>query len=225
LPLRCLSVCGRILDSISTKEKMMKPSSLALLVALASSLLAAQAETNSTEKITQQEVVEAALYGKIETVKKALDQGYKVDERDPEKRTALMFAAFNGQTELVKILIKAGADVNAQDKTGTSPLMFAASAPKGIDTVKVLLEAKAKINMVDTNEHFSALMWAAAEGQAENVKFLLSKGADLSLQDIDGDTAESFAAKAGHTDVAQILKEAAAIIEEKKKAATEQPKE
>ena len=192
------------------------------MAALASSLLAAQAQSNSTEKITQQEIVEAALYGKVDTVKKALDQGYKVDERDAEKRTALMYAAFNGQTELVKIMIKAGADVNAQDKIGTSPLMFAASAPGAVETVKVLLEAKAEINMVDSNEHFSALMWAAAEGQAESVKFLLSKGADLTLQDIDGDTAESFAAKAGHTAVAQILKEAAAKKEE---AATGQTKE
>ncbi|MDF7801833.1 ankyrin repeat domain-containing protein [Pontiellaceae bacterium B1224] len=199
----------------------MKPSMLALMVILASCLLSAQAQTNSTEKITQQEVAEAALYGKNEIVKKAMEQGYKVDSRDPEKRTALMFAAFNGQTETVKILIKAGADANAQDNIGTTPLMFAASAPNAVETVTVLLEAKAKINMVDNNEHFSALMWAAAEGQADNVKLLLSKGADLSLQDVDGDTAESFAAKAGHTAVAQILKDAAA-----KKAETEdKPKE
>ena len=55
----------------------------------------------------------------------------------------------------------------------------------------------------------AALMWAAAEGQPENVKLLLSKGADLTLEDIDGDTAESFAAKASHTTCMEILKDAA----------------
>ena len=95
--------------------------------------------------------------------------------------------------------------------------MFAASAPGGAAVIQLLLDAGAKINKVDTNEHFSALMWAAAEGQPENVKLLLAKGADLSLQDVDGDTAESFAAKAGHTAVAEILKAAAPKKEDLKK--------
>ncbi|WP_372807441.1 ankyrin repeat domain-containing protein [Pontiella sp.] len=179
-------------------------------VAMASALLNVNAETtNQVAAITQQEVVEAALYGKIDVVEKALAQGYAVNARDPENRTVLMYAAFNGQTDVIKKLIDAKADVNAQDNIGTSPLMFAASAPNGAASVQVLLDAGAKINMVDNNEHFSALMWAAAEGQAENVKLLLANKADATLQDVDGDTAESFAAKAGHYDVVRILKAAA----------------
>ncbi len=170
--------------------------------------------------ISQQEVVEAALYGKTNTVEQALTEGYKTDTRDPENRTLLMYAAFNGQTEIVKMLIKAGADVNAQDKTGTSALMFAASAPGGAKTIQILLDAGAKINAIDSNEHFTALMWAAAEGQAENVKLLLKHKADATLKDVDGDTAESFAAKAGHAKVVKILQEAAA-----KKPQPEKPKE
>ena len=171
--------------------------------------LAANAQTsNKVETVTQQEVAEAALYGKADVVKKAIAQGYKPDTRDPENRTALMFAAFNGQAEIVRLLIDAGADVNAQDRVGTSPLMFAASSPS-TETVTVLLEAGASINMVDNNEHFSALMWAAAEGQTENVKLLLKHKADTTLKDIDGDTAQSFAAKAGHMNVVKILQDAA----------------
>ncbi len=159
---------------------------------------------HAQEIISQQEVVEAALQGKIATIEVALGQGYKPDTRDPENRTALMYAAFNGHTESATKLIAAGADVNLQDKTGTSALMFAASGPS-TETVLLLLEQGAKINMIDNNEHFTALMWAAAEGQPKNVKLLLQRGADATLEDVDGDTAETFATKAGHTAVVKIL--------------------
>lgn len=188
-----------------------------VLILAALTAMASSAETNSTrvvEVISAQEVNEASLYGKKEIIETAIKQGFDVNTADPDKRTALMYAAYNGQTEIVKLLIDAKATVDAQDTTGTTPLMFAASAPNGKDSVILLLEAGAKINLVDNNEHFTALMWAAAEGQAENVKLLLEKGADLTLTDIDGDTAESFAAKAGHTAVAQILKEAVAKQEQ-----------
>ncbi len=157
--------------------------------------------------ISQQEVVEAVLAGKIEIVEKALEQGYKVDARASENRTALMYAAFNGHTNVVKKLIGAGADVNARDSTGSTALMFAASGPNA-NAVKLLLDSGAKINMVDSNEHFTALMWAAAEGQAEVVTLLLKHKADATLKDVDGDTAESFAAQKGHTAVVKILQEA-----------------
>ena len=103
--------------------------------------------------IPPQEVIEAALYGKIDTIEKALAEGYKPDTRDPENRTALM--------------------------------------------------------------------WAAAEGQIKNVKLLLKHKADVSLKDVDGDTAESFAAQKGHTAIVKILQEAApkkAKTKEEKKA-------
>lgn len=177
------------------------------------------ASTNNVGMITQQEMVEAALYGKADTIDQGLKQGIDINQADAEKRTVLMFAAFNGQTAIVKKLIDAGAEVNAQDQIGTSALMFAASGPSS-ETVQVLLDAGAKINMVDNNEHFSALMWAAAEGQADNVKLLLKNGADTSLKDIDGDSAASFASKAGHTQVVEILNATAETDSEKKDAET-----
>lgn len=181
-----------------------------LLIAalIGTSCLNALSSTNTVETIPQQELVEAALYGKADIVEKAIKQGIDINKGDAENRTVLMYAAFNGHSAIVKSLIAAGADVNAQDKTGTSALMFAASGTS-TETVQLLLDAGAKINMVDSNEHFSALMWAAAEGQPENVKLLLKNGADITLQDTDGDTAESFASKAGHTAVVEILKTAA----------------
>jgi len=176
------------------------------ITSIALTVLNAQAEdvAKKSTPIPQQEVIEAALYGKIETLDKALANGYQVNARDPENRTVLMYAAFNGQTKIVQKLIGAGAEVNAQDKTGSTALMFAASGPYA-ETVQLLLDNGAEINRVDSTEHFSALMWAAAEGQSEVVELLLKNGADPSLKDVDSDTAESFAAKNGHAAVVKIL--------------------
>jgi len=181
-----------------------------MAIALTTLCLSTFAEEEPVKKpapISQQEVIEASLYGKIDVVEKALEQGFDLTSRDPENRTVLMYAAFNGQTAIVKKLIEAGSDVNAQDKLGSSALMFAASGPY-TETVQLLLDSGAQINMVDSNEHFSALMWAAAEGQAEVVKLLLENKADTTLEDVDNDTAESFAAKNNHTAVVKILQEA-----------------
>ncbi|VGO21704.1 ankyrin repeat domain-containing protein [Pontiella sulfatireligans] len=198
-------------------------------VLLAGTLFSARAEEAvlKAAPITQQEVIEAALYGKLDTINKALAQGYTADARDPENRTALMYAAFNGQTAVVAKLLDVGADINAQDNTGSTALMFASSGPYS-ETVQLLLDRGAKINMVDNNEHFSALMWAAAEGQASVVELLLKNKADTTLQDVDGDTAESFAAKAKHYDVVKILKAASPKKKEAaapKKLETEQKAE
>lgn len=193
-------------------------------ILLSSALLTSYAEeaTQKKDAFTPQEIVEAALYGKLETIEKAQAHGYKPDTRDAEDRTALMYAAFNGHAKVVQALIAAGTDINAQDPIGTSPLMFAASGPSP-ETVQLLINAGAQINMVDNTEHFSALMWAAAEGQVENVKLLLKHNADITLKDVDGDTAESFAAKAGHTAIVEVLQAAAEEKGAKQKVAT--PKE
>lgn len=188
--------------------------SLIMSTLMIPALALAETTTNLVATIPTQEVMNAALEGKVDIVEKALSQGFKPDVRDSQNRTALMYAAFNNQTAIIKALIAAKANVNLQDSIGTSVLMFAASGP-GSESIQLLLDAGAQINMVDTNEHFSALMWAAAEGQLDNVKLLLKYNADTTLKDVDGDTAESFAAKAGHTNVVTILHAAAPKTEAK----------
>ncbi len=186
-------------------KKTIRMTTVLLVLACA---VSAEEPTKPMKPIPQKEIIEAALGGNLAIVEKALAQGYQPDSPDPEGRTILMYAAFNGQTNVVAMLLTAGANVNAQDKLGSTALMFAASGPFA-STVQLLLDHGAKINTVDHNEHWSALMWAAAEGQAEVVELLLKNGADPSLKEVDGDTAESFAAKNGHTAVLKILQAAA----------------
>jgi ankyrin repeat protein len=150
------------------------------------------------------EFFEAALNGEIVAVKAAIKSGVDVNTQNADKRTAIMLAAFNGHTDTVKLLIENGADVNTIEGNGRTSLMFAASGDNA-ETVKLLLDNNAKVDVTDNVENFTAFMFAAAEGQLENVKLLLEYNADWKMVDVDGDSARTFAANNGHSDVVEFI--------------------
>jgi len=147
---------------------------------------------------------ESALGGMLQNVVQLIQAGVNVNAPDSAGRTSLMFAAFNGHTDIVRILLDTGAETEMMDSTGRTALIYCSTGPFP-ETVELLLERDAGINVADNDENFTALMYAAAEGNLEVVKILLEHGADKTMQDIDGDNAESFARQAGHTAVADFL--------------------
>ena len=165
-----------------------------------------QKEQQVHSPISDQAVRDAALEGKINTLRRAIEQGLNVNAVDSDGRTALMLAAFNGHTEGVKLMLEHNARVDDRDATRRTALIYAASGPNH-ETIRVLLEAGADVDAVDNVEGWSALMFAAAEGHLEVVRALLSRHADVSLSDVDGDTARDFAAKNGHQAIAALLGE------------------
>jgi ankyrin repeat protein len=159
-------------------------------------------------KSATQAFFDAALNGDIQTIESELADGVDVNATslNGQSQTALMLAAFNGYTKLVEMLNARGGKVNALDVTSRTALMYCCSGPFS-ETTQLLLDKGAEVNFIDNNEKWTALMFAAAEGQVENVKLLLEHGADYKLKDIDGDTAASFAAKNGHSQVAKMIEE------------------
>ena len=147
---------------------------------------------------------QAAHDGELEQVKTYMKQGVNFNAVDEGGQTALMFASFNGHSEIVLLLIEAGAVIDQRDNLGRTALLYGATGPFP-ETIKILLDRGADPNLVDSDEHFSPLMHAAAEGHLEVVKVLIAYEADLSLRDVDGDDAASFAAQAGHMQVAEYL--------------------
>lgn len=148
---------------------------------------------------------EACLEGKIEQVEQFIQNGMDVQSIDQDGRSGLMLACFNGHIEIVRKLLEEGSKINRTDNMGRTALMYASTGhyPK---TVELLLSKGADPNLVDNDEGFTALMFAGAEGNIKVVSLLLEHGADPSLKDKDGDTAESFARKNGHTEVADLIK-------------------
>lgn len=89
-----------------------------------------------------------------EHIKKLLDAGADVNERNPSSMTALMYAAFRpkyNEGNVVGMLMEYGAEVNAKDRYGMTALTYAADAPFSETisreyTVKILLENEADVS-------------------------------------------------------------------------------
>jgi ankyrin repeat protein len=117
--------------------------------------------------------------------------------------------------EVIRSSIRSGANLDEPDSWGT-PLALAVA--KGADfTVKLLLEAGADIEAATSSlaggEHPLHIA-AKRESGASTVKLLISRGAQLNARDKDGRTPLIIAVVAGNIDVAQVLLDAGANIEE-----------
>ncbi len=109
----------------------------------------------------------AAEKGHIDIVQYLLEQGAKIDARDKDGRTPLMWTVSKDKDaeEMIKLLLAKGADINATSKMGATALMEAlktapcttqSSGPvlhrclPALSTLKLLLEKGADINKQDS---------------------------------------------------------------------------
>jgi len=165
---------------------------------------------NVTEKSTLNEpgpLMAAAMGGQADVVTFLLDKGFKVDERNEQRQTALMVAAAAGQAEVVKVLLDRGANINAQDAHRRTALNHAVSVGRGhVEVVKVLLEKGADIEVRDDPADRTILMHAAQSGHLAVVKLLLDKGAQAKARDHSGKTALDLASGKEIEEIEKVLK-------------------
>ena len=82
----------------------------------------------------------------IESVKKHLESGVKVNAKDKIKGTPLHYAAAYGNMNIVELLITSGADLNAKDNEGKTTLHYAAINGRKL-VVEFLVENGAVVNV------------------------------------------------------------------------------
>lgn len=115
-------------------------------------------------------LVAAAERGDLATLRRLLDAGAAVDQRDARGRSALLAATHADQLEAARELLRRGADPNVQDTIQDSALLYAGARGR-LEILKLLLP---RADFTRFNRYGgTALIPAAHHGHVETVRELL----------------------------------------------------
>ena len=145
---------------------------LLLLPAVACAVLLAACDSGHSEQPSPTRgLVEAAGAGRLEAVRRLLDEGADVDVRDSRGRTAVTAAAMGEHVSVVRALVEAGADVDLQDEDRNNPLLLCGEN----GNVALLREVlRASPDLSATNRYGgTALIPASDRGHVGMVRALL----------------------------------------------------
>ena len=119
----------------------------------------------------------AAGRGDPAALRRLLDAGANVNERDARGRNAVLAATQGGHVEAARLLISRGADVNAQDDIRDSAFLLAGASGHA-EIVRLALAAGADLKL--TNRFGgTALIPACHHGHVETVRVLLGSAIDV----------------------------------------------
>eukprot|EP00927_Polykrikos_kofoidii_P084751 TRINITY_DN9024_c0_g1_i1.p1 TRINITY_DN9024_c0_g1~~TRINITY_DN9024_c0_g1_i1.p1 ORF type:complete len:1293 (+),score=335.19 TRINITY_DN9024_c0_g1_i1:146-3880(+) len=185
--------------------------------------------SQSSSKIKQ--VLEASRSGNLDAIKKIIDGRGSViskfqtkpnlDCSDIRGKTPLIYAAAFGNRHVVEYLLIKQVDVNQSDDTQKSAMHHASKQGKRLreessgndfaqaDIVNLLIQAKAFVEARDHNG-CTALMFAVANGSEAVVRSLIAAYANVNVKDFEGQTPMNYALTFGHSNLAQLLKDAGA---------------
>jgi ankyrin repeat protein len=135
-----------------------------------------------------------------------LDKGANPNQATRGGVTPILFTR---DASVVTLLLARGADVKARSKVGETALMDAA-ARGDLAAAKLLVERGADVNAVDHRGYTALILAAQYDRDAVGlIRLLLNRGADITAT-AEGETALSWAAKRGETEVTRMLRAAAA---------------
>ncbi len=160
-----------------------------MLIEAGANLDQANQNTYYLEVSKKSPLTAAIAKGRIELIKLLIAFKAKLNARDGNSNTPLVYAIEEGQFGIAKMLIEAGADPNTANKSkfihsfkfyDKSPLIAAVEA-ENKELVELLLDRGANINQSSNAK--APLTTAIRTGNTEIADLLLARGADLSRID------------------------------------------
>jgi len=169
--------------------------------ALLDRLIAAGADPNAPlTRSGDTALMIASRTGKVDAVRVLLDKGAKVNAQETwGGTTALMWAVSEKHPEVARLLVERGADVNARSYYVPS------ASGRGFEGTTPVAEKPGKDFEEFASGWLTPLMFAARENGLESARLLVKAGADINAQSGDGKDALSLALFDGSYDVAELL--------------------
>ncbi|HEX4999828.1 MAG TPA: ankyrin repeat domain-containing protein [Terriglobia bacterium] len=198
--------------SAATREGVM-PMQLAALngsAAMLEKLIKAGADVNAPlTSSLDTALMMASRAGKADAVKILLDHGARTDAKETwGDTTALMWAVNEGNHAVVRLLIERGADVNARSK-------FVPSANgRGFEGATPTAARSNQAAEDNASGLLTPLLFAARQGDLESARLLVAAGAEVNVRDGDGKNALALAIFNGGYDVASLLIDHGANVNE-----------
>lgn len=173
-------------------------------VGIAKFLLAKGADVKIKNGQNMPVIVAALMSGSTELIGLILDAGQDVNENIEGDMKLIHGAAVFGDPEVVKTLIDRGADIDAVAENRITP-MYIAVFSGNTDLVELFLSHGIDIGFREKPTGRSLLHMAVLQGIGRMVGLLIDKGCDLNARDKNGKTPFQYAAKYGHTGIADLL--------------------
>lgn len=142
-------------------------------------------------------LMQAARFGDVPGIGKYLAEGYGINDKTKQGKTALIIASAEGHAKAIEALLDAGADIRAQDNNGATALMVAATAGHA-EATRVLLARGADITIKD-HDGGTAILNAVFFGYHDATAELL-KYKDA-IEPADLNEVVLIAAGMGHVDI------------------------
>ncbi len=120
----------------------------------------------------------AAKARNFQLMKRLVESGADVNEKDDHNTTVLHYAARFGSLEMVKYLVEHGAVVTTEHKKGQSTVLYSA-CDNGDDLLVDYLLRHGAIQDIDDHEPHSPLSIACSKGHTAVVKTLLKYNVDV----------------------------------------------
>lgn len=151
----------------------------------------------------------------VDKIRRLIAAGARVEVKDNEGMTPLMYAArFSDSPEVIRALIAAGARTGSRDSSGRTALALAAASNPCAKVLNALIDAGADVDRAAYGR-VTPLMNALSAGMKENALVLLAAGADPDAKDRWGRTAADYLKRSrslrGDVELAGLLKGPAAI--------------